>query len=38
MKKELTSLLIKKICKGKTCEKCKYKKNWLLFSRYDRIN
>ena len=24
MKKELTSLLIKKICKGKTCEKCKY--------------
>ena len=24
MKKELTSLLIKEICKGKTCEKCKY--------------
>ena len=26
MKKELTSLLIKEICKGKTCEKCKYNK------------
>ena len=26
MKKELTSLLIKEICKNKTCDKCKYKK------------
>ena len=26
MKKELISLLIKEICKGKTCEKCKYNK------------
>ena len=26
MKKDLTSLLIKEICKGKTCEKCKYNK------------